>query len=310
MEVWLEARGAHLASQKLRGNQYFSTPVGHLWYTCVLQCASWETQVQESDSRKEQTVSFRFQVGSGMEVCKRRSLEKTNENVFFYLDVDLEKKNNSVYWNAYSIIGASPSTNSFLLENNCIAGYKYESFPHGKTEAQREMAAVAFMEEQLERVSPSNNAVTVEGEVTVPSKMMNVSPLPLNTEVQLFYLWEQTIQRQGGPHMWQASRQEKVKQVKTPTGWEHGEAGPWIIQRTQQPFRTEEGVVCLIRARPSLSTWNLTGKLQCRSPQHMSSNSSLRGEWAQVTSLGKKIHVGLARVWNIRFINARRHVCL
>lgn len=63
-----------------------------------------------------------------------------------------------------------------------------ESFPHGKTEAQREMAAVAFMEEQLERVSPSNNAVTVEGEVTVPSKMMNVSPLPLNTEVQLFYL--------------------------------------------------------------------------------------------------------------------------
>lgn len=50
------------------------------------------------------------------------------------------------------------------------------------------MAAVAFMEEQLERVSPSNNAVTVEGEVTVPSKMMNVSPLPLNIEVQLFYL--------------------------------------------------------------------------------------------------------------------------
>lgn len=76
---------SHLASQKAKGKSYLGTPVSHLRHICVLYCVSWEAQIEESDGRKEKIASFRFQVGSDMDVSKRSSRQKTYGNVLFIL---------------------------------------------------------------------------------------------------------------------------------------------------------------------------------------------------------------------------------
>lgn len=81
----------HLASQNAKGKSYLSTPVRHLRHICVLYCASWGAQIQESDGKKEKIASFGFQVGSDMDVCERSSMQKNLWKCIFYLAGDLEK---------------------------------------------------------------------------------------------------------------------------------------------------------------------------------------------------------------------------
>lgn len=82
-EVRPEVMESHLASQKAEGKSYLSTPVSHLRHICVLYCASWKAQIQESDGKKEKIASFGFHMGSDMDVSERSSRQKTYGNVFF-----------------------------------------------------------------------------------------------------------------------------------------------------------------------------------------------------------------------------------